>query len=159
MPVTVMYTNTDRIRSVLGLSAKDMSDAQVTDRNLATELRLQLASWLPTYATHYTAGKAPGATEALADIADGIELYCTYYCAQIIATSPSLSLATPQQVSDGKNQISRFNQQDWENFRRLLEGKANHYRAIVEKAVNSVSSATGPKFFSAVALGTDPVTT
>jgi hypothetical protein len=69
-----------------------------------------------------------------------------------------LSLATPQQVSDGKNQISRFTQQDWENFRRLLEGKANHYRSIVETAVNSATSTTKSKLFSGVALATDPVT-
>jgi hypothetical protein len=154
--LTVLYTNTDKIRSALGLDDKDISDKQLTDRDLDKELRLDLTSWLPTHATLYTTGTSTEATDTQQLIADALVLYSTYYCSLLSARA--MRLAAMQSHSDGKNTLERFATVDWQKIEMDLRERAAFYRdqllALAAQSVTQVEI----KFFEGVGLAVDPVT-
>lgn len=153
----VIYTDTDQIRSVLGLSDKDMDDTQLVSRNLAVELKLDLVSWLPTYATLYDAGLAPTATATEQSITDGLTMYCTYFCASLV--SMSAPLAAPQSVSDGKNSMSRFSPMAWQDLTTKTSERMAFYKNLLQGLVGSVTGAVSNYAqFATVGLAVDPVT-
>lgn len=146
--ISILYTDTDQIRSVLGIDDRDMTDAQIADRNLAKELRLDLVSWLATHATLNTSG-----TE---NEKDALNLYCTYFCAALVAVS--VQMAAPQKVSDGKDSLDRFATIDWANITRKLNERTEFYRKLMQQLMGETTVTTTYSLFSAVGLANDPVT-
>jgi len=152
----ILYTDTDQIRSVLGVDSSDISDQALLDRNLDKELRLDLLSWLPTHAALYAVGVATDASETARSTSDAITLYCTYYCA--VLSAQSLKFSAPQQVGDGKNTLSRFPTMDWDKLIRDLSGRAAYYKGIVSDLTAQTATVASITLFSGVALAVDPVT-
>lgn len=153
---TILYTDTDQIRSVIGVDESDVSDKSLIDRNLDKELRLDLISWLPTHAALYAAGAATDASEASRSISDSITLYCTYYCA--VQAANSLRMSAPQQVSDGKNSLTRFQTIDWNQIIKELSSRAAYYKGIISDLTAQTLSVTSITLFAGVGLAVDPVT-
>lgn len=151
----ISYTDTDRIRSVLGIDEEDVSDDQIANRDLEKELRLDLLTWVSTHATVYDAGQVSNATETEQSAADALVLYCTYFCAVLVAKS--LQLSAPQQISDGKNAMSRFATIDWPGIMDHLWERREFYKAALQGALSTTTVRTYSPF-SGVGLGTDPVT-
>jgi hypothetical protein len=154
---TLLYTDTDRIRSVLGVDAEDISDAQITDRNLEKELRIDLLSWIPTYAALVTTGTTAGATDSAQSIADAITLYCTYYCSVLVVKSVQLS--APQSVSDGKNTISWSGSVDWQALSLHLKERMAFYKVFLQDSLTATPVVPVYNPFVGVSIATDPVTT
>ena len=150
----LLYTDTDRIRAVLGVDEKDLSDEQITARDLEKELRIELLSWVSNYAALMVTGLGTAATEVQVSIADALSLYCTYYCS--IRAIKTLQMAAPQRVSDGQNALDRFATIDWQGLTLDLKELAATYKKYVQD--NTLTST--PKIYSAltgVGLQTDPV--
>lgn len=151
--VAVLYTNTDQIRSALGISLEDMPDTVITDRSLATELSVDLHTWLPTHATI----AADVSTAQAVFLSDSLKLYCAYFCAAAIAESP---LAFIQKISDGKNSADRFTNLDWKEIVNGLTSRMAGFK----QAILAVVSPTNPlaltyvKQFSRIQPANDPVT-
>lgn len=152
---TVLYTTTDQIRSMLGLTVEDMSDVQITDRSLDKELSLDLASWISTHATIYSTGRGPSATTIQSSQSDALQLYCAYYCAYLVAIS--MQMAAPQAISDGKNAVSRFSTIDWAGIQNRIQERLAFYKKFLQTSI-SATAATRPAMFSVANLTTDPVT-
>lgn len=149
---TILYTDTNQIRSMLGLSEKDMSDAQITSRAIEKELSIDLASWVPTHLSVMTTA---------GDLADSLQLYCTYFCA--VLTVSGVKLAAPQAISDGKNSVSRFNLIDFDRLKVELQERQAFYKRFVINGVaalaaTSATPATRSPLFSVANLASDPVT-
>ncbi len=151
----IAYTDTDQIRSVLGVDAKDMPDAQIMARALDKELKLELTRWLPSHSTLFTAGTIGTPGEAEVAIADALQLYSTYFCAVLVI--PSTQLAAPQAVSDGKNSMTRFAVNDWGRMKLELQEKQAYYKDMLVELSASTVSSVGISLFSGVGLAVDPV--
>lgn len=156
MTVTVLYTNSDAIRAVAGVDDHDVSDATLTARKLDLELSADLRVWLPTHATVYSEGTAPGATASEQDQANLLILYATYFCAAQVVENAPLSML--QSVGDGKNTQSRFSKADLTALRERLREKADQFRQALIDLVPGGVGATSLTLFSGVGLGVDPVT-
>ena len=154
---TLLYTDTDKIRSVLGVDVKDVNDARITDRDPEKELRMDLLSWIPTHAALYAAGIANGASETQISISDALGLYSTYFCGKLVAKS--LQLAAPQAISDGKNSLSRFNTIDWQGLNNFLSERAAFYKSLLQELVVTTSTTVDYIAFAGVGLAVDPVKT
>lgn len=153
----IIYTDTDRVRSALGVDSKDLSDKQITDRDIEKELRLDLLSWIPTHGALYDEGQSDTATEVQVSIADALTLYSTYYCA--VQVSRSMQLATPQKISDGKNALDRFANIDWKALQAYLSERMATYKAFLIDNTTTPTNPVVPNFFTGVGLATDPVKT
>jgi hypothetical protein len=154
---TIAHTNTDKVRSVLGVDAKDVTDLQITDRDIEKELLLDLLSWVPTHATLYTTGTTSYANSTDKSIADAIGLYCTYFCS--ILMLKSLQLATPQTVSDGKNSMNRFATMDWSGLASHLKERAAFYKLFVQDSTYVMPVVQTYNPFAGVGLINDPTKT
>lgn len=151
----IMYTDTDRIRSVLGIDEADLADDAIVARDLNKELRLDLLSWIPDHQTHFEAADLSTATEEQISIADAITLYATYYCSVLVVKS--LQLAAPQMVSDGKNTLSRFTPMDWQALYNYLAERAAFYRSLLLDLISTPLSSAPYNPLSGVGLSVDPV--
>lgn len=148
--VAILYTNTDQIRSVAGLTVEDVSDAFLTARDMATELKVDLYSWLPNHAALH----ADTSTAAAQQISDCIGLYCTYTAAAWVLQSPMSLLA---KITDGANAAERF-QIDWEAAAERLLAKAALMKQQLVDLTTTPSSGLTVKFFSGDTPSYDPVT-
>lgn len=154
---TILYTDTDRVRSVLGVDEKDVSDSSITARDLEKELRLDLLSWMPAHSTLHGTGSSSAASDTEQSLADAITLFSTYYCAVLVVKS--LQLAAPQTVSDGKNTMSRFATMDWQQLTFHLKERLAFYKVFIQNSASS-STPTAPVYnpFQGALLSIDPVT-
>lgn len=143
----ILYTDTDAIRAVLGITEEDLEDAQLIARNLDKELNIDLLSWLPTVEDLVSIGT---------DLqVDSIKLYSNYYCAALVAQS--LRLAATQQTSDGQNSLDRYSVIDWKEIIQEMRERASFYRSyLITSLAETVISTFKP--FASVGLATDPVT-
>lgn len=149
------FSTTDSVRAVLGISEKDMSDLQLTDRNLELELRLDLSSWVSNAASLAEAVNAGTATQAELDILDSVGLYATYFCAKLVI--PSLQMGAAHSISDGKNSMDRFASINWDQLYDRITERAAFYKKLVLN-LNTPTTAAAYKPFSLVASSYDPVT-
>lgn len=144
----IWYTTTDQIRSALGLTPEDVADEQIISRGLDKELGIDLTSWLPTHATVYANG---------GDTSNALQMYCMYYCCGMMI--PALKLATPKDISDGKNSVSRFDPVDFDKIQAQMQDRQLYYKRFLLDALSAGSSpAVHVSLFKAVGLATDPVT-
>lgn len=148
--IPVLYTNTDQIRGIAGLSAKDVSDDDIVARGLETELLVELQSWLPDHET-------VSITETTADDIyqkNCLELYCAYLGAALVVNSPLLILQT---VGDGQNEMARFSSLDLKQIAADLTTRAGFFRGEIQR-LHSAAAATTFQPFTAAGLAVDPVT-
>jgi hypothetical protein len=152
--ITILYTNTDKIRAALGVDDNDVKDARIVALDLEKELKLDFISWLPLYSAFHTTSVAPSATEAQRNIGDALVLYSMYYCATQVAKT--LRLAAPQTVSDGKNALGRFDGIDWQALTINMKERAAFYRTLLLDQTHTSIVKFYPQL-TGVGLATDPV--
>lgn len=156
--IPIVYTDTDQIRSVLGISRKDLSDEQLISRNLEKELQLDLSSWVPNHATIYSQAYSGVATDIQQNMSDSITLYSTYYCAKLVLTT--LQMGLKKSISDGKNALNRFDAVDWDKLYDRMSERVTFYRQYVVQN-NTTVATTAPVsriMFSISGSSRDPVT-
>lgn len=145
--VEIGFTNSDSLRSTLGITEEDLDDTQLLARGLDKELSIDLLSWLPTAGDLiYT-----GTPEQI----DSITLYSTYFCAYL--ASQSLRMAATQKVTDGANALDRFANIDWDAMQAQLKERSSFYKKFLLDSLGTVAS-SGVKRFSIVGSAYDPVT-
>jgi hypothetical protein len=136
MPTAVLYTTTDNIRAALGVSIKEIADAQITDASIADQITVKLASLYPTHATLATdngfpSGPAPGghptADEAFTWIV--LKLFCMYYGAELLLAAAQTLLA--QTITDGQSSQARFQSDDLDETIDRIGSRADYYAGIL----------------------------
>lgn len=157
MKTVIGLTDTDQIRSVLGLTPSDAPDDLLLHRKLDVELRLDMATWIPDAATRYDASRLPTATQTEKDIAEALELFSAYFCAGLLARSGPLLVA--QEIADGKNSLARFTPIAWDKIQSDMAAQAAKYKGIIEALIAATTdTATGGlSLFTTVGLAVDPV--
>lgn len=157
MTVTVLYTDSDKVRAAAGIDDADISDGDLTASSVAEELTVDLNQWCPTHAAIKAAGiietPAPSAEEANRWLL--LQLYCQFMGAAIVAGQAYRIL---QKITDGKNQQARYNSLHWDEVQRSLYEKAAKYRRLLEEAMGTAGVAVNYPVMSASTPTFDPIT-
>lgn len=155
--VSVLYTDSDRVRAALGLDDADIADTEITESSLEEELIVDLDSWVPTHAAIIAAADAPAATDSQKALGRLMRLYCQFKGAYLLAGQAYRIL---QKVTDGKNQQARFSNLDWERIAAALNEKAAKYKQLLAAALGDTvnSAVAGYPIMSASQPNFDPIT-
>jgi hypothetical protein len=140
----VGFTDTDKIRSVLGLSEKDSPDSRLVVRDLEKELNLDLSSWISGIQTIVDSVSYGSTIPAELNIVDAIGLYSTYFCAKLVI--PSLQMSAIQSISDGKNSMDRFSSINWDSLYNQLSERVAFYKKLAMDNNSSVAVVAYPRF-------------
>ncbi|RLA43135.1 MAG: hypothetical protein DRR06_12860 [Gammaproteobacteria bacterium] len=107
--LTVLYTTTNAIRSVIGVDDADIEDEMITGQDMEAQMALALEKFTLTHASDiFDPTKAPS-----------LKLWCMWFGGLRLAESP---LAIAQAYGTGKDEFSRF-VIDWEALRKLAKEK------------------------------------
>ena len=141
MTAIILYTDTDAIRSAMGIDDADMEDAMFTGQQLENQMLEDLDTLRPAHATEIFSGSA--------SLQRKLSLWCMWFGALRIAQSP---LATPKRISTGKDELERF-VVNWQALEELAKRKL----AELDKAL----SPTVPESFTMMGKATpdsNPIT-
>ena len=155
----ISYTTSDAIRSLLGLDEDDLSDEQITARNLEKELNMDIASWCSNHVTLADLVNTGLATQVEVDLVDALGLYSAYFCAKLVI--PAMQLGASQKIADGKNSYDRFTTVDFQKIYEQMSERAAFYKTFIVNnnvALVVTTLASTYKPFSLVAPSYDPVT-
>lgn len=153
----ILYTDTDFLRSLLGVSEKDLPDKRLIDRNLEKELSMDITSWMSNHAAISNLVNMGTATESEVATMDAITMYSAYFCAKLII--PSLQLGVAQAISDGKNSMDRFSAVDWDKLNDRMSERVAFYKKIAQGYMSLPEpSQTTFSPFSIANPASDPVT-
>lgn len=151
------FTDTDRIRGVMGLTPRDISDDELVDLQVVIELSIELYAWFPDYATRFDTWYNSGSpTAADQNSINLLQSYCTFYAAYLVCSG--LELRVAKTITDSKLQMSRYSNIDLEGIRgRMLSSAAKSQKPLM--AIEGlVLSVTAPTLFSTASPASDPVT-
>lgn len=152
-------TDTDRVRSVLGITFKDMTDDQMVIRDLEKELILDVSSWVSNLEALKEIVNMGTATAEEVNVLDAIGLYSTYFCARLVI--PSLQLGAAHSISDGKNAMDRFASINWDQLYDRISERVKFYKQYVQDnnvIVGGTSTTSVYKPFALVSSSYNPVT-
>lgn len=139
---TPKFTTTEAVRGALGIDETDLSDQTILDSELNVELALDLSSWVPNWKVKLD--PASPATEDQTTLQLAIQTYCKWWCATEYANRV---LAHLQLYGDGKAEMRRFTNFDWESLIAYCSGKLAHYKSVIQgldpDAVQPASDAYG----------------
>lgn len=151
MGTSILYTSTDAIRAVVGVTEKEVPDAMITDQQLEMLLKTALYGWLPTYSTVYSDGTAETATGEQEYMKDLLVSYCMFFGGVRIV---EMILALRESVGDGKSEVTRFDI----NFGELLstlKGRMEEAQATLKEVLNPTSGSS--PYFGVATPNYDPV--
>ncbi len=135
LPITV-YTSTDAVRGAIGLTDNELLDETLVNQGIDDELTVDLDNWLPTHAALFAAGIAGSATDDEKRVVTYIQLYSQWFVSAQILTVMSLTI--PQSISDGQNEMRRFQQTDLDALRTAAVGRMAIYRKYLSDEIGAV---------------------
>jgi len=124
-----VYTNTDAIRSSMGVDDVEIPDEKMSALHLEEELLLDLSIWLPNAQQIFDDAEF-SAVPTLDQIQKGrtLKLFSQWFCA---ARALSIWLYYPQRISDGVQDMRRFSNLDLDELAKNAEKTANKYKGIL----------------------------
>jgi hypothetical protein len=147
MSSVLALTTFDQIRGVLTVSKADLPDRTLTGYGLEDDLTIDLEDWLGEWSAVADAG-----TDRQKML---LKLYAKYRCAAWVAASGQNFTLT--QFSDGANAGQRSDTEGFQELRAHMEGRAGHYRRMLDEELESVAAAERPPLMGRVRPSRDPV--
>jgi len=139
--ITVLYTDTDAIRSAIGADSSDIEDTIITGQSMALQMQMDLEKFMPDHATQFYSST---------DIANRLQLWCMWYGAWRLAQSPP---ALPRKLTTGKDEYQRFSV-DW---KALVETARTRLDGLQEELVPNTSG-TAFTIMGKATPSRDPIT-
>ena len=156
------YTTPDSVRSVLGISAKEISDAKIADTVYLTTMLEALYALAPTLSADFTTARSANPRTAhQTRFVLLVETFCSYTVAH--ALIPNLPMAAPQIITDGKTAINRV-ANPYEHLREPLQASLAYFKVNLMAAYSDVNPAILKQdklkrtLVRAAAMPFDPVT-
>ena len=151
-------TDTDKVRSTLGISDNDLSDSEMDYRTIELELKLKLNRDGVDYSTIITEGvSSTNPTVEEEAQYDNLAMYALYFCTVLIV--PRLKLAATQKVGDGDNTLERFLNPKFDDMEAKYNSKASFYKTQLSDLINNTTTTTvGVSPLSGAPPTYDPVT-
>lgn len=149
----ILYTDTDKVRASLGLTDREVSDAQITDANVELQLKVDLQDVYPDHAAVNSAAAGVGATENDKFLNSVLILYCQYQvCIYVIA---AFQMLTVQKLSDGDFEMSRFQRDNLQQTVDRITALRDKYRKMLRDSVTGIT--TNLSHISVASPSYDPV--
>lgn len=126
LTVTYPFTSTEAIRGALGVDATDLSDSRITEAELDVELVLDLSQWITNWELKLSPVDPVSPEQKRLQLA--LQTYCKWFCALEYLQRP---LSFAQLNGDGKAEIRRFTNFDWEQLIASATLKVATYRGLV----------------------------
>lgn len=149
------YTNSDAVRSSLGMDAGDCPDRNFEDSNMDMQLEADLNTWVPTHATIDSEGVQTGASAAQIAKRNYLILYSQFFCAYQIAKRPMQFIRLH---GDGKSQMARF-ETAFKEVAPAALAEMEKYKNLLSNAVSGGTGySTSLKVVGISTPAVDPVT-
>ena len=156
MEVVGDFTDTNRIRGVLGFTERDLSDEQIISMESVIELDIELYSWFPDYATTYDTWFNSGAPSAAnQNLINLLKSYCTYYSAHLVCSG--LEMLAQRTITDSKMTASRYSGIDLASIRDRMAGKAAGAKEVIAEGISLTLSTPTPTLFASASPNFNPV--
>jgi hypothetical protein len=140
--IAILYTNTDAIRSSIGVDENDVSDTMITNQNLDLQMLERLSEVMPNYESVYE-GSEEGERK--------VTLWCQYFGA--LTLLENAALAIPQKIQANNDQLVRY-QVNFEAIKVSLRDKLK----TLEKKINPPVASTAHSVMGISFAGYNPVT-
>lgn len=140
-------TTFDQIRGVLTVSKADLPDATLNGYGLEDDLTIDLEGWLGDWSAAANSG-----TDREKML---LKLYAKYRCAAWVAASGQNFTLT--QFTDGANAGQRSDTEGFQALRAHMEGRAGHYRHVLDQEMQAGAGAERPPLMGRVSPSRDPV--
>lgn len=150
----VLYTTTDKIRAVLGVSDTELTDAQITNLSVAEQLELKLNKLYPDHVALKAVIDATTATDEQKLIWKNILLWCQF--AGAVCMLPSVQFWIAQKITDGDVEMQRFQKDNLQDTIDRITGMQDQYANEINPDVGGAGAST--TLFSIVEPDYDPVT-
>lgn len=147
-------TSTDAIRSVWGVSNKDLSDAAIVPLNLPLALEVHLNDLAIDYVTVLAEGIAAEPTAAQKKSYFLLADYSTYFCA--VEVSGAMRMSALQSISDGNVAARRFVDSIEAAMKMITERFTRSYSALATEF--SLDAVVVPSLVSRAERDIDEVT-
>ena len=132
-------TDSDSVRTALGVTDKDVSEEYFDQSDLETELELQLHSWLPDYISIVTTAVSGSPTADEERAFSHLCMYAKYFCADVVSKSTNFMVA--QMESDGENEYQRYQDNSIDKLVGSIRRKlATHRDFLANYAVTAFSA-------------------
>lgn len=154
------YTSPQEVRSLLGASAKEVTDAVVTTNSYLTLMLEKLDEIDPTTSAVYLAARdAEPQTKVQARFVLLIQTFCAYVVA--IGLVPAIPNLIVKRVTDGKSEVERNNP-----YASLMPELLANLGWIKQRVVLALAELNGQpaptttvrRLAGGIGLGTDPIT-
>lgn len=159
MKTILGLTDTDKIRSTLGISNNDLSDDEMDYRTIELELKLNLNRSEVDYVTIITEGESSAEDPTVDEQAqyDYLLMHALYFCITLIV--PRLKLAATQKVGDGDNTLERFLNPKFDVMEVKYASKTSFYMSHLQGLLTGTPITTvGVSPISGAPPTYDPVT-
>jgi hypothetical protein len=120
-------TDTDEIRSAIGVDLTDLTDDIIVDRKPEEDLESDLLMWVPTYATIISEGVTGTPTTAQRLKFLKLKIYARYFLSAIVTSSGINSIL--QKKSDGANEAIRYTNVKLSELTEALYKRADQAKA------------------------------
>lgn len=151
----VLYTTTDAIRAALGVTAREITDTQVTDLGISDQLLFSLEK---VYPAHVALSQAQGSspTDAQVRLYKALVLFCQYEGAYIM--TDQLQTLIAQKITDGDAEMQRFMKDNLKDTIARILAARNRWANILNAGSDiPVDTSIVPVMFSTVQPSYDPV--
>lgn len=148
-------TDTDAVRSALGVAEEEVGDAYIESSKVELELEEDLADWCSLDIGALVANSELTSPDAVQlRQLKLVSLYAKYFCAYVLAQAADLLFVERQ--GDGQNESQRSRRTSYDSLIDRLLASMNKYRDMVNASAGDPVSSPA-SVFSGVTPGFDPV--
>ena len=156
MTIQVFYTDSDKVRGALGVTAREISDEQIENLSVADQIEFALSAAYPAHEALKDKISNDSASPTEKTLWKAILLFCQYSGA--VSMTPQLQMLTAQKITDGDAEMQRFMKDNLEDTIARITVERNKWLSIVTAAVPGAVAAGAIVHFGTVQPGYDPVT-
>lgn len=155
-----LYTSTDAVRAVFGVSARELKDEVLGLQFYYDILLSELRRVSPNVTSSFvTVSNTDPRTAAQEDFLIAVRTFATYAVAK--AVGPAIRKLAPKAIEDGKARLERFDD-PYKEALKSVEAEYGRWRENLQAAMNlinvSTETATPRTFFASAPAGSNPIT-
>lgn len=151
----VLYATFNNVRACLGLSDRELSDAEIANLAADTMVEIELDAVYPDHAVIFTAVDGGTATADQTKIWRLLINFCAYQTAVFML--PQLQNISFQMISDGDAESRRFMSNDLKQLKTEVLGMLNYVKTLLKGTSFTVESVS-LNVLAVAAPTYDPVT-
>lgn len=127
--ISLLYTTTDKIRAILGVTERELADKQVEDVSVVERTLLKLKQVYPDHADLASKISGGTATDDEKSTWSILNIYCDYLGASFLL--PQIQMLVFKRVSDEAATVHRYGPDDLQSLRDQILGALDEYEDLL----------------------------